>query len=54
VINRSFSEYASTVGAAVLAAVVVYEMVGPIGVRYSLMRSGEGKAHKSEAQSIWA
>jgi Kef-type K+ transport system membrane component KefB len=54
VINRSFSEYAPTVGVAVLAAVVVYEMVGPIGVRYSLMRSGEGKTQKSEAQSIWA
>jgi Kef-type K+ transport system membrane component KefB len=54
VINRSFSEYAPTVGAAVLAAVVVYEMLGPIGVRFSLMRSGEGKVHKAEAQSIWA
>jgi hypothetical protein len=37
-----------------LAAVVVYEMLGPIGVRFSLMRSGEGKVHKAEAQSIWA
>ncbi|MEX2303570.1 MAG: cation:proton antiporter [Bryobacterales bacterium] len=54
VINRSFAEFAPAVGVAVLAAVVVFEMLGPIGVRYSLMRSGEGKAQKSEAQSIWA
>jgi Kef-type K+ transport system membrane component KefB len=54
VINRTFSEYAPTVGAAVLAAVVVYEMLGPIGVRFSLMRSGEGKVQKAEPQSIWA
>lgn len=53
VINRSFSEYAPTVSVAVLAAVVVYEMLGPIGVRFSLVRSGEASVQKADAQSIW-
>jgi Kef-type K+ transport system membrane component KefB len=54
VINRTFSEFAPAIGVAVLAAVVVYEMLGPIGVRFSLVRAGEARVHKSEPQSIWA
>jgi 1,2-phenylacetyl-CoA epoxidase PaaB subunit len=37
----------------VLAAVVVYEMLGPLGVRFALMRAGEVRVRKAEAQSIW-
>lgn len=53
VINRSFVEFAPTVGAAVLAAVVVYEILGPIGVRFALLRAGEGKTKQTEPESIW-
>jgi Kef-type K+ transport system membrane component KefB len=53
VINRSFAEFAPAVGVAVLAAVVVYEVLGPIGVRFSLLRSGEARVQKAEPQSIW-
>jgi Kef-type K+ transport system membrane component KefB len=54
VVNRTFVEYAPTVSVAVLAAVVVYEMLGPIGVRFALIRAGEGRMKGSEPQSIWA
>jgi Kef-type K+ transport system membrane component KefB len=54
VINRSFAEFAPAIGVAVLAAVVVYEMLGPIGVRFALVRAGEARVQKSEPQSIWA
>jgi Kef-type K+ transport system membrane component KefB len=54
VINRSFDEFAPAIGVAVLAAVVVYEMLGPIGVRFALLRAGEARVQKSEPQSIWA
>jgi Kef-type K+ transport system membrane component KefB len=54
VINRTLHEFAAAISVAVLAAVVVYEMLGPIGVRFSLLRAGEARAPKAGPQSIWA
>ncbi len=54
VINRTLHEFAPAVSVAVLAAVVVYEMLGPIGVRFALLRAGEARVQKAEPQSIWA
>jgi Kef-type K+ transport system membrane component KefB len=40
-INRRFPELAPAVVTVVLSAVVIYEIIGPLGVRLALVRSGE-------------
>lgn len=40
-VSRRFPEYAATVTTVVLAAVAVFEIVGPIGARVALVRAGE-------------
>ena len=46
VINNRFQVFAPQVSTVVLAAVVIYETVGPVTARYALLRSGEaGAAH---------
>jgi len=43
-IDDRFETYAPQVSTVVLAAVVIYEMVGPIATRFALVRSGEAAA----------
>jgi hypothetical protein len=40
-IDRRFEAYSSTVSTVVLAAVAVSEVIGPLGARFALIRSGE-------------
>ena len=43
IINRRYPEYGTSVTTIVLAAVVVYEMIGPISARFAITRSGESQ-----------
>ena len=47
-IDRQFPEYATVVNAVVLSSVVIYEMVGPISVRYAIERAGEARPDEPE------
>ena len=40
-VNRRFPELAPLITTVVLGAVTVFELVGPIGARYALVRAGE-------------
>lgn len=44
-VNRRFPELAPVVTTVVLAAVTVFELIGPIGARYALTRAGEVRPH---------
>jgi len=48
VINRRYPEFGADVTTVVLAAVVVYEMIGPISTRLAINRSGESQPRKLE------
>ncbi len=48
VINRRYPEFGADVTTVVLAAVVVYEMIGPISARLAIDRSGESQPRKLE------
>lgn len=48
VVSRRFPDLAPAVSTVVLAAVVVFEMVGPISVRMALDRSGESQRMPAE------
>ena len=40
-IGLRFPDYAIIIGPVVMSAVVVYEIIGPLGTRFSIVRSGE-------------
>ena len=40
IINRRYPEFSGPVSTVVLAAGVVYEMIGPIRARFAITRSG--------------
>lgn len=42
-VNRRFPELAPLVTTVVLAAVTIFELVGPVGARYALVRAGEAR-----------
>lgn len=43
VLSQTFSDLGQSVGAVVLAAVVIFELLGPMAARFGLMGSGESK-----------
>jgi hypothetical protein len=47
--GQRFPQYAPTITTVVLAAVSVFEIIGPIGTRFALIKSGE--AHPEEDTS---
>lgn len=47
-VGRRFPEHAVVVNTVVLAAVVVYEIIGPLGTRLALVRSGEARPESGE------
>ena len=47
-VGRRFPEHAAIVNTVVLAAVVVYEIIGPLGTRLAIVRSGEAQADPGE------
>lgn len=53
-IARQFPEYYTVISTVVLSAVVVYEMIGPIGTKFAIVQSGEARMGRETAQSIWA
>jgi hypothetical protein len=42
-INGRYPELAPIVSTVVLASVAVYEVIGPLGTRFALVRSGEAR-----------
>jgi Kef-type K+ transport system membrane component KefB len=42
-VNRRFPELAPLITTVVLAAVTIFELVGPVGARYALVRAGEAR-----------
>ena len=46
-IGLRFPEYAGTVSAVVLSSVVIYEILGPLGAKFSIVRSGESRPHEA-------
>ena len=53
-VARQFPEYYGTISTVVLSAVVLYEMIGPIGTKFAVVRSGEARIGRETTQSIWA
>ena len=53
-ISRQFPQYYGTIATVVLSAVVLYEMVGPIGTKFAVVQSGEARVGRERAQSVWA
>ena len=47
-INRRFPDFAPPVVTVVLAAVAIYEMVGPVSARLAIIKSGEARPRKAE------
>ena len=48
IIHRRFPEYSGAVSTVVLAAVVFYEMIGPISTKFAISRSGEAMPRVSQ------
>jgi Kef-type K+ transport system membrane component KefB len=53
-VERRFPDYGPVVSTIVLAAVVIYEMVGPICTRVAIVRSGEAHPPTAERDALWA
>jgi Kef-type K+ transport system membrane component KefB len=53
-ISRQFPEYYGEISTIVLSAVVLYEMIGPIGTKFAVVQSGESRVGREATQSIWA
>ena len=51
-VNQRFPDLAPTVTTVVLAAVAVFELIGPVGAKLALFRSGEAGQEPDEAESI--
>lgn len=51
-VNQRFPDLAPTVTTVVLAAIAVFELVGPVGAKLALLRSGEAGQEPDEAESI--
>jgi Kef-type K+ transport system membrane component KefB len=49
VTNERFPQIGPTVSTIVLASVAIFELVGPLGARFALERSGEVRPHDAEA-----
>ncbi len=43
-IQRRAPEFAPEITAVILAAVIVFEMIGPLAVRWTVIRAGESQA----------
>jgi Kef-type K+ transport system membrane component KefB len=52
IVNERFPTVAPTVTTVVLAAVVIFELVGPLSARFALVRSGEAKKSIPEEQPV--
>ncbi|HEX5324332.1 MAG TPA: cation:proton antiporter [Capsulimonadaceae bacterium] len=48
-LERRLPQIAPTVSTIVLSAVIIFEVIGPLGVRWSIVRSGEAQPEISEA-----
>ena len=53
-VARQFPEYYATISTVVLSAIVIYEIIGPIGTKFAIVRSGEARLGRETTQSIWA
>ena len=53
-VSRQFPEYYGTISTVVLSAIVIYEIIGPIGTKFAIVRSGEAHVGRETTQSIWA
>ena len=53
-VERRFPDHGPVVSTIVLAAVVIYEMVGPICTRVAIVRSGEAHPPTAERDALWA
>ena len=51
-IDDRYAVYAPQVSTVVLAAVVIYEMVGPISTRFALVRSGEAGKGRPASETV--
>lgn len=51
-IRTAFPEYAATVTGIVLAAVVIFEIVGPLLTRRALLKTGEAKTIPEALQQV--
>jgi Kef-type K+ transport system membrane component KefB len=49
VTNERFPQIGPTISTIVLASVAIFELVGPLGARFALERSGEVRPHDAEA-----
>ena len=49
VTNERFPQIGPTISTIVLASVAIFELVGPLGARFALERSGEARPHDAEA-----
>lgn len=52
VVNRRFPQFAEEVVTLVLAAVVIYELIGPVSAKIALTRSGESKPREVETSMV--
>ena len=53
VVNQRFADFAPPVTVVVLASVVIYEMLGPLGTRFAIVRAGESRVREVRPESIW-
>jgi Kef-type K+ transport system membrane component KefB len=52
VTNQRFPEIGPTITTVVLASVTIFELIGPIGARLALVRSGEARPHDPAAVAL--
>jgi Kef-type K+ transport system membrane component KefB len=52
-LERRVPEHAAPVMAVILASVIVFEMVGPLGVRWTIRRAGEEHPDAESALRLW-
>jgi Kef-type K+ transport system membrane component KefB len=52
-LQRRVPEYAAPVMAVILASVILFEMVGPLGVRWTIRRAGEEHPDAEPALTLW-
>jgi Kef-type K+ transport system membrane component KefB len=52
--EQQFPQYAATIKTVILSSVTIFEMFGPIGARFAIVRAGEARIRRPDTGSIWA
>jgi hypothetical protein len=53
-VGQRYPEYYTVLHPVVLSSIALFEMLGPISVRFAIVEAGESKTRSPDTGSIWA